>query len=296
MRKKIIKSPACLVLLSLSVLWLLSNSAMAEGDGGWTTTTSPEYIFQIEEDLLDNQNYMFMTVLNPGFYGAEIYSGPASGSVGSTYLLEPWRADSDMTATWQFNSDIQATVIVESCTYNCLWQPGQVVALNKIFGDNLDSQTGERYGGCTCSGTMNGTRWCDNQDGTVTDLTTCLVWLKDASWGGRYPLWVSVQSNTTAHDRAAQLKDGVGGLSDGSVEGDWRLATRNELHGLANGTEFVRSGSMRAFTGVKPSYYFSSTPCESEQDCAWTVYMLNGDVTGYYKALPGYVWPVRSDN
>ena len=51
-------------------------------------------------------------------------------------------------------------------------------------------------GGCT--GTLNGTRWCDNGDGTVTDLTTGLVWLKDAtcvgqwswyeSWATRFPM------------------------------------------------------------------------------------------------------------
>ena len=32
---------------------------------------------------------------------------------------------------------------------------------------------------CECLGTLNGTRWCDNEDGTVTDLSTCLVWLKN---------------------------------------------------------------------------------------------------------------------
>ena len=46
-----------------------------------------------------------------------------------------------------------------------------------------------RYGGCTCTGTMFGKRWCDNGDGTVTDLTTCLVWLKKADWGGQ-KVWV----------------------------------------------------------------------------------------------------------
>ncbi|MBW1813845.1 MAG: hypothetical protein JRJ39_09275 [Deltaproteobacteria bacterium] len=36
-----------------------------------------------------------------------------------------------------------------------------------------------------CKGTQStGGRWCDNGDGTVTDMTTCLVWLKYANWGG----------------------------------------------------------------------------------------------------------------
>lgn len=37
---------------------------------------------------------------------------------------------------------------------------------------------------CTCKGTLYENRWCDNGNGTVTDLTTCLVWLKKADWGG----------------------------------------------------------------------------------------------------------------
>jgi hypothetical protein len=297
MKRKKLNFPVCLVLFSLSVLWLLPNSAMAEGDGGWTTTSAPGYIFQIEEDLLNNQNYMFMTVLKPDLDGTEIYFGPASGSVGSTYLLEPWKADSDMMATWQFNSDIQATMTVESCSTNCLWQAGQVVTLNKIFGDNQNSQTGERYGGCTCSGTMSGTRWCDNGNGTVTDLTTCLVWLKIAYWGNlkQWREEGDYDHNDDAHTRAGILKAGTSGadLSDGSVEGDWRLPTKIELDGLAHGTEAVRSGSMQAFTGVQDYSYWSSTTYGSRTDLAWSVDIEDGRVHVGGKTNFYFVWPVR---
>lgn len=157
--------------------------------------------------------------------------------------------------------------------------------------------TGTRYGGCTCTGTLNGTRWCDNGDGTVTDLTTCLVWLKNASWGGTYKFWVNTANGTNAHDRAAQLKNGVGGLSDGSVEGDWRLPTKTELYGLANGTEAVRSGNMRAFTGVQSFYYYwSSTTYASRPSDAWGVSLADGHVAFGDKADSICVWPVRSGN
>ena len=36
------------------------------------------------------------------------------------------------------------------------------------------------YRGWTCTGTMNGTRWCDNGNGTVRDMTTGLIWLKNS--------------------------------------------------------------------------------------------------------------------
>jgi hypothetical protein len=39
--------------------------------------------------------------------------------------------------------------------------------------------------GTTCSGTLSsGGRWCDNGNGTVTDMTTGLIWLKNATCGG----------------------------------------------------------------------------------------------------------------
>lgn len=131
------------------------------------------------------------------------------------------------------------------------------------------SKTGTRYGGCTCSGTMNGTRWCDNGDGTVTDLTTCLVWLQKADWGGPKP-WRNSETDCNpptytcyddAHTRAGILnaETADANLDDGSVEGDWRLPTKTELEGLVNGTEAVSSGNMRAFTDVQAYLYWSSS-------------------------------------
>jgi hypothetical protein len=148
----------------------------------------------------------------------------------------------------------------------------------------------------TCQGTMNGTRWCDNGDGTVTDMTTGLVWLQDAAWGGTSAFWVNTVSGTNAHDRAAQLKSGIAYLSDGSVEGDWRLPTKTELYGLANGTEAVLAGSPRAFTGVQSTtVYWSSTTNGSSTGNAWNVNLNTGTVVSGSKSNSSYVWPVRSD-
>jgi hypothetical protein len=297
MKRAMLKFPVYLVLFSLSVLWLLPNSAMAEGDGAWTTPTSPGYIFQIEEDMFNNQNHLVMTVLEPDLVGAEIYWGPASGSVDSTFQLQPLNSDSDMMATFQFNSDTLATVTVDSCTTNCLWPAGQAVTLTKVFGDNQETQTGERYGGCSCKGTIIGTRWCDNGDGTVTDLTTCLVWLKKADWGNlkQWREEGDYTHNDDAHTRASILKAGTSDadLSDGSVEGDWRLPTKTELNGLAHGTDSVSSGSMQAFTGVQDYSYWSSTTYATRPTLAWSVAMDTdvlhvGGKTNFY-----FVWPVR---
>ena len=70
-------------------------------------------------------------------------------------------------------------------------------------------------------------------------------------------------------------------LSDGSVEGDWRLPTLSELKALTSGTEAVSSTNMRAFTSVQPSVYWSSTALSagdgfSTTSNAWYVRLDNG--------------------
>lgn len=165
---------------------------------------------------------------------------------------------------------------------------------------NLD--TGTLHGGCTCSGTLNGTRWCDNGDGTVTDLTTCLVWLKKADWGGikQWRQTGDYNECDDAHTRAGLLKAGADGadLSDGSTLGAWRLPTKAELNSLANGPEGVSSENMRAFTGVQSggganSGYWSSTTTIADERAAWYVELADG--TWYHIAKNFFhdVWPVR---
>ena len=152
--------------------------------------------------------------------------------------------------------------------------------------------TGTYEAGATCSGTLNGTRWCDNGNGTVTDMTTGLVWLKKADWGGTKQ-WDG-NNNDNAHVQAGILTPATSdaNLSDGSVEGDWRLPTKNELHGITQGTEPVSSSNMRAFSGVNPNQYWSSSTSVSSTANAWYVYLLNDYVSSYPKSIAAYVWPV----
>ena len=80
-------------------------------------------------------------------------------------------------------------------------------------------------------------RFTDNNNGTVTDNLTGLIWLKNANCAGAMENW------NTAIDYAAALYDGCTscfgtggdcGLSDGSSAGDWRLPNRNEVLSLIN--------------------------------------------------------------
>lgn len=154
-------------------------------------------------------------------------------------------------------------------------------------GSNWGLETGELHGGCTCCSTctLYENRWCDNGDGTVTDLTTCLVWVQNASWGGQKP-WEDCAVHDDAHTRASSY----GGKYD-----DWRLPTLTELDGLVNGTPDLRCPSpepcdLYAFTGVQSLHYWSSTTVEG---LTWYMDLSDGSVGGGVKDSTYYVWPVR---
>jgi len=144
----------------------------------------------------------------------------------------------------------------------------------------------------TCNGTMHGKQWCDNGDGTVTDMTTGLVWLQRASWGGKYAFACSDGAGecTTIFDRVSELKnsDSDANLSDGSTHRDWRIPTYGELYNLAHS---VLSGEMRAFSAVPADFYWSSSVYKN---WAWVVSLSDGDHKLYDKPDHYYVWPVRN--
>jgi len=139
-------------------------------------------------------------------------------------------------------------------------------------------------------------RFTDNGDGTVTDERTGLLWLKNANCFS-YQIW------STATSSAAGLNNGECGLTDLSVEGDWRLPTKEEFQGIGTdppttwdsgvpGVTWTMPGL--PFVSVEPDwYYWSSTEYSTN---AWYAVMSNGSANGGSKASSFYVWPVRLDN
>lgn len=112
-------------------------------------------------------------------------------------------------------------------------------------------QTGTKI--VVCNGTLSsGGRWCDQNNGTVMDISTGLVWVKSARCfgGGNWDGAISWFGD---------LKSGTCGLTDGSVAGDWRLPTINELRILTTGTEQLRYNSPGPFTYLSASRHWSST-------------------------------------
>ena len=152
-------------------------------------------------------------------------------------------------------------------------------------------------------------RFTDNNNGTVTDNLTGLIWLKNANCAGAMENW------NTAIDYAAALYDGCTncfgtggdcGLSDGSSAGDWRLPNRNETLRLINIAYYNPALSNAAgtnpwiegnpFTGVQSFKYWSSSTRMGYPELAWGVDFGNGNVGCHSKSSKMYVWCVRDGN
>jgi hypothetical protein len=115
-------------------------------------------------------------------------------------------------------------------------------------------------------------RFIDNNDGTITDRLTSLVWLKDANCFGP-------QTWADALTRVNNLTSGSCGLTDGSAAGEWRLPSVNELESLEdlqNATPPLPTGHF--FMNVLLEDYWTSSTFAYDPTYAWYVFMDNGYV------------------
>jgi len=135
-------------------------------------------------------------------------------------------------------------------------------------------------------------RFVSNNNGTVTDKLTGLVWLKKANcFTGRK--W------SAAMAAARGLKSGDCGLTDGSVAGAWRVPQIQELKSLIsrgrNSPALPNVGGA-PFTGVKfaaTDNYWSSTVFSGDSSGSWFVNFDDGVVYYDGQGNNGFVWPVR---
>ncbi|MEI6236712.1 MAG: DUF1566 domain-containing protein [Planctomycetota bacterium] len=129
-------------------------------------------------------------------------------------------------------------------------------------------------------------RFTDNNDGTVTDNLTGLIWLKNANaFGGLQ--WSQALFFTNI------LSNGTAGLSDGSTAGQWRVPNIRELQSLidfSNQSPVLTTG--HPFTRVG-STYWSSTTCKYNTGNAWCVSLTYGSTSSEYNGSVYVVWPVR---
>jgi len=155
-------------------------------------------------------------------------------------------------------------------------------------GGTVISCTGTGQDGEYQNGVSVDPRFTDNDDGTVTDNLTGLIWLQDANCFGQ-------RNWTNALSDANTLADGSCGLTDGSVAGDWRLPNVRELHSLIDYSQYNKAlPPGHPFSGVVIFYYWSSTSVAAHPHVAWQVYVYDGLVVNAgTKTANHYVWPVR---
>jgi hypothetical protein len=190
---------------------------------------------------------------------------------------------------FRFNSVSNGDYTVKSEKTGYAFSPGvQSVTINNNYMPGVDfTATVEAVG-----------RFIDNGDGTVTDTITDLIWLKDANcFGTATPYRAGIN--------AEELNSGECGLTDGSVEGDWRLSSKEELQGIGTDPQTTWESATPTvqwtmpdipFDNVQPRFYWSSTRVSDTGQMGWFVSMGTGNSVKYYVNYYYFQWPVRDNN
>lgn len=130
-------------------------------------------------------------------------------------------------------------------------------------------------------------RFHDNDDGTVTDKLTGLIWFKDADYFGEV-VWEDAVA------KARQLSSGKHGLKDGSQRGDWRLPNIRELFSLIDyGTGVPLIPENHPFLNVQTSIYWTNTSLIAAPNLGWMMTLGIGPTVFDLKINPNRMWPVR---
>lgn len=135
-------------------------------------------------------------------------------------------------------------------------------------------------------------RFTDNDNGTVTDNLTGLIWTKNANAFG-WRSWAQAISDANGlHDGSFPW------LTDGSKTGDWRLANFRELSSLIDfGRSNLALPEVHPFTNVQSaSYYWSSTTYAGDTTRAWVLDFAFGKEGDLPKSNNQVVWCVRGGN
>ncbi len=138
-------------------------------------------------------------------------------------------------------------------------------------------------------------RFTDNQDGTITDTLTGLMWLKDAGCLGT-GLWSNALTAVNA------LAHGACGLQDNSTAGQWRMPNLLELESLIDASS-ANPGlpASQPFLNVSGGIYWTSTSYyggSGGSGAAWTIRLADGrymnDTNNNIKASANnHVWAVK---
>jgi hypothetical protein len=149
--------------------------------------------------------------------------------------------------------------VVDTSTGNAT--PGAILAGSQAWVNGVLVR-GTRYAGVSCPD-PDPARWSpnrrfyDNQDGTITDTTTGLIWLKYGSIGKFF--YRASFPNYPAKVEVLKVYNGFYELTDGSIGGEWRLPSRRELDHLTHGVDAVRATSPQLFSSFPSGKIWTET-------------------------------------
>jgi Protein of unknown function (DUF1566) len=220
-----------------------------------------------------------------GYYGGNTGSGEAW-----PIRLSDGRYMNDTTANVKASSSNQAWAVKGAGNAGTIKLPATGFYVPYAAGDDGTIQSGVG---------LTSPRFIDNNNGTITDTMTGLIWLKQANC-----------LSGTWSDALAKVNSPASGQCghDNSQAGQWRMPNRNELESLSDRaqtnlaqyfdyTYVNKDGSVYQapiFTNYNESqYYWTSTTNAADPTEAWTVFSCDFGVYDIPKANVGYTLAVR---
>jgi|GEM_PF-699443 len=222
--------------------------------------------------------YMWQQALN---YVASMNSG------SGTYGFTDWRlptikelstlVDSSIpspgpTINTSFSPDTVASVYWSSTTHAADTYPGGLAWYVDFSNGGVEANFNKAYSFHVRAvrGVLAANNFIDNNDGTVTDTSTGLMWQKATASNTANYTWE--QALTYCENLT------LGGYSD------WRLPNRNELQTIVDYSRYMPAINTTFFPGTLynyyPFYYWSSTTDAYYTDYAWGVSFFNGAIYG----------------
>ena len=126
-------------------------------------------------------------------------------------------------------------------------------------------------------------QFIDNGDGTISDLSTGLMWAKDGNGPG------CNNGGTLDWEDAVDFAEAL----EFAGYDDWYLPEIKELETIVDYSAANPAIDPTAFPNCQSSYYWSSTTHAHFTDYAWFVYFYDGYVIYDAKTNEYYVRPVR---
>lgn len=305
-------SPDTVTILSVSTRAVPDTgqtTIYAAGDDGAYTTNPPSYTDNLDGTVTDNVTGLMWQKCSMGKSGSGCATGTlgaynwyqATGTVDSTYNPggmnacggtflghSDWRLPTDfelMIIADYGNSGMAINAVFPGVTPAFYWSAagsavgsgtsawaaefydGQLIAIPKTSGTNAVR--------CVRGG-QSVADFTDNNDGTITDNVTGLMWQK--------------QDDGVAKDWATALSSCEGLTLAGHP--DWRMPNVKELRSIADTTKYGPSVDTAFFPVTQTSYYWSSTSwAGNAANVALTVSFNSGSVNNTeLKTTSSYVY------